>query len=94
MPDVPIKRIIRFLDLDGFPAMKLGLRHRLYAGFGSLMLMGAVLGGFSYHGLGRVVDQYDNRGRIEENTRTLFTVNGLADRFMAEALDFRADPKP
>ncbi|WP_342150047.1 HAMP domain-containing methyl-accepting chemotaxis protein [Methylorubrum sp. SB2] len=74
--------------------MKLGLRHRLYAGFGSLMLMGAALGAFSYHGLGRVVEQYDNRGRIEENTRKLFTVNGLAERFMAEALDFRADPKP
>ncbi len=58
------------------------------------MLMGAVLGGFSYHGLGRVVDQYETRGRIEENTRKLFTVNGLADRFIGEALDFRADPKP
>ena len=76
------------------PDMKLGLRHRLYAGFGSLMLMGAALGAFSYHGLGRVVEQYDNRGRIEENTRKLFTVNGLAERFMAEALDFRADPRP
>ena len=74
--------------------MKIGIRPRLYAGFGSLMLISAGLGGFGLYQLGDIIGQYDARGRIEVNTRNLFTINGLADRLVAQAFDYRAASSP
>ncbi|UMY16392.1 methyl-accepting chemotaxis protein [Methylobacterium organophilum] len=74
--------------------MNLGIRSRLYAGFGSLMVIAVGLGGFAQYQLGSVVSQYDERSRLEGVARSIFTVNSLTARLIAQTEDYRSSPKP
>ena len=74
--------------------MKIGIRSRLYSGFGALMLLSVGIGAVAQYQFSNIVSQYDTRGRIEANTRKLFTINGLTDRFVAQSIEYKANPKP
>ncbi|KQP96755.1 HAMP domain-containing methyl-accepting chemotaxis protein [Methylobacterium sp. Leaf117] len=74
--------------------MKFGIRTRLYAGFGTLMVIIAALGIASRHQLAELTDQYARRNRVETNTRNIYTVTGLTDRFIAQSLEYKATAKP
>ncbi|MCK2052898.1 methyl-accepting chemotaxis protein [Methylobacterium sp. 37f] len=74
--------------------MKFGIRTRLYAGFGTLMVIIGVLGIASNHQLAQLTDQYGRRNRVEANTRNIYTVTGLTDRFIAQTLEYKATAKP
>ena len=74
--------------------MKFGIRSRLYAGFGSLILITGGLGFTAQYQLGSVTADYGRLARLEEGARNVFTVNGLGERLSGQALDFQASPKP
>ncbi len=74
--------------------MNFGIRARLYAGFGILMLLTAVIGGAAQYQFRDVLGQFDQRNRIQIITRHIVTISGLADRFTAQALEYRISAKP
>ncbi|MCJ2043240.1 methyl-accepting chemotaxis protein [Methylobacterium sp. J-078] len=74
--------------------MKFGIRSRLYAGFGSLMLITGGLGLFAQYQLSSVVDDYTRRAVLDEGARNVFSVNGLGERLSGLALDFQATQAP
>ncbi|AWN38233.1 HAMP domain-containing methyl-accepting chemotaxis protein [Methylobacterium radiodurans] len=74
--------------------MKTGIRSRLYAGFGSLMVIAVGVGGFSYYETQNISQLYEKRGYLESLARDIFTVNGLATKLNAQAEEYRATPQP
>ncbi|WP_082559125.1 methyl-accepting chemotaxis protein [Methylobacterium sp. Leaf94] len=74
--------------------MKFGIRTRLYAGFGTLMLLIAGLGIASHYQFAELSGQYENRNRIETNTRDIYTITGLTDRLIAQSFAYSATAKP
>ncbi|KTS04916.1 chemotaxis protein [Methylobacterium radiotolerans] len=74
--------------------MQFGIRSRLYAGFSGLMVVVAALGGVAHYQLGRVTDQYEERGRYEAIARNVYTVNILAAQLKGDAENYRLAPKP
>ncbi|GJD29121.1 hypothetical protein PMNALOAF_0353 [Methylobacterium adhaesivum] len=73
--------------------MQFGIRSRLYAGFGSLMVVAAALGGISYHQLSDVAAQYETRGRYESIARMVYMENALAAQLTGDAEQYRLVPK-
>ena len=74
--------------------MKLGIRARLYAGFGSLIVITGGIGVTSQYQLGSVTSDYARLARLEEGARNVFSVNGLGERLFGQALDYQANQKP
>ncbi|MCJ2137511.1 methyl-accepting chemotaxis protein [Methylobacterium sp. J-026] len=74
--------------------MKIGIRLRLYAGFGLLVLIAAGISGYSLYQQAVINEQYALRGRLELIARTIFTVNSLAARLAGEAEQYRLAPTP
>ncbi|MGU3361594.1 methyl-accepting chemotaxis protein [Methylobacterium sp. M6A4_1b] len=74
--------------------MKLGIRARLYAGFGSLIVIAGGIGLTSQYQLGSVSEDYARLTRLEEGARNVFSVNGLGERLSGQALEFQANQKP
>ena len=70
--------------------MKIGIRSRLYGGFAALIILAGGMGAFSLTQIGSLEETFDFRGRVERNTREMFTINGLSDRFLAQSYAFRA----
>jgi len=74
--------------------MKFGIRTRLYACFGTLMLLTAGIGGAAQYQFEDLLGRFEQRNRIELNTRNIITVVGLTDRFAAQALEYKSSAKP
>ncbi len=74
--------------------MKIGIRQRLYVGFGLLVLIAACISGYSLYQQGSINDRYVQRGQLERIARTIFTVNSLAARLTGEAEQYRLAPTP
>ena len=74
--------------------MKIGIRLRLYAGFGLLVLIAGGIGGYSLYQQNLINEQYALRGRLELIARTIFTVNSLAARLAGQAQQYRLTPTP
>ncbi|KQP42367.1 chemotaxis protein [Methylobacterium sp. Leaf104] len=74
--------------------MKLGIRARLYAGFGSLIVIAGGIGLTSQYQLGSVTEDYARLTRLEEGARNVFSANGLGERLSVQALEFQANQKP
>ncbi|WP_244478286.1 methyl-accepting chemotaxis protein [Methylobacterium sp. Leaf113] len=72
----------------------LGIRSRLYAGFGSLMIITGGLGLTAQYQLASVVDDYGLSARLEEGARNVFSVNGQGERLSGLAMEFQANPSP
>ncbi|ACL56526.1 hypothetical protein [Methylobacterium nodulans] len=60
--------------------MRIGIRSRLYAGFGSLVLITAGLGGFSLYQQSSIVGQFEQRARYDQRARTVFDAEAQATR--------------
>lgn len=69
--------------------MRFDIRTRRYAGFSSLVLIAAGIGRFSHFKLSDIMSQADTRSRVEASTRSLFTIDGLADRFVAQDIAYK-----
>ncbi|MHC2103444.1 methyl-accepting chemotaxis protein [Methylobacterium sp. CM6246] len=74
--------------------MKLGIRHRLYAGFAMLVLIAAGIGGFSLYQQSVLNEHYALRSRFEWGTRSVLTISTLATSLTAAAETFRLNPDP
>jgi methyl-accepting chemotaxis protein len=74
--------------------MKFGIRTRLYAGFGSLIVITAGIGATAQYQLASVAADYARLARLEEGARNVFSVNGLGERLFGQALDYQANQKP
>ncbi|WP_132255919.1 methyl-accepting chemotaxis protein [Methylobacterium segetis] len=73
--------------------MKIGIRTRLYGGFGVLIALGAALGGITYSQTSSLIGQHKELVRIESNARDLLSINRSADRLNGLALEFRTAQK-
>ncbi|AWN44236.1 methyl-accepting chemotaxis protein [Methylobacterium durans] len=73
--------------------MKIGIRSRLYSGFGALIALGASLGGITYYQTGNLIGQHKELVRIESNARDLLAINRSADRLSGLADEFRTSQK-
>ncbi|WP_457106749.1 HAMP domain-containing methyl-accepting chemotaxis protein [Methylobacterium sp. P5_C11] len=74
--------------------MGVGIRLRLYAGFGLLVLISGCIGGYSLYQQKIINEQYAQRGRLELIARTIFTANSLAPRLAGQAEQYRLAPTP
>ena len=74
--------------------MNIGIRLRIYAGFGLLVLVSAGISEYSHYQQAVINEQYTLRGRLERIARTTFTVNSLAGRLAGEAEQYRLAPTP
>ncbi|MGE8131905.1 HAMP domain-containing methyl-accepting chemotaxis protein [Methylobacterium sp. NPDC080182] len=74
--------------------MPFSIRSRLYAGFGSLIVVAAAIGGFSYYQLNTVSNQYEVRGRYETVARSVYSVNILAAQLTGDAEKYHLAPEP
>jgi methyl-accepting chemotaxis protein len=74
--------------------MKYGIRTRLYAGFGSLILITGGIGLTAQYQLGSIVAEYARVARLEEGARNVFSMNGLAERLSGQALDLQGNQTP
>ncbi len=74
--------------------MKSGIRSRLYGGFAALVVLAGCMGGFSYRQLTILNETHRVQTQIEQASRELYTVNGLADRFVAQSAEYRANLAP
>ncbi|MGU3407936.1 methyl-accepting chemotaxis protein [Methylobacterium brachiatum] len=74
--------------------MKFGISFRIYAGFITMMLLGGVVGVYSFYQQGVVNDQYTLRGRLDMIARQVFTLNSLAVKLAGEVEQNQVTPKP
>ncbi|KQT76486.1 chemotaxis protein [Methylobacterium sp. Leaf465] len=74
--------------------MTYGIRARLYAGFGSLILITGGIGLTAQYQLGSIVAEYARVARLEEGARNVYAMNGLAERLSGQALDLQASQTP
>lgn len=74
--------------------MTYGIRARLYAGFGSLILITGGIGLSAQYQLGSIVAEYARVARLEEGARNVFSLNGLAERLSGQALELQASQTP
>ncbi|CAO4177687.1 Methyl-accepting chemotaxis protein [Methylorubrum populi] len=74
--------------------MKIGIRSRLYGGFAALVLLSCGMGAFSYAQLQSLDQTIAARGQFETAARNLYTVNGLADRLIGQANQYRMSLDP
>ncbi|KQU27489.1 chemotaxis protein [Methylobacterium sp. Leaf94] len=74
--------------------MTYGIRARLYAGFGSLILITGGIGLTAQYQLGSIVAEYARVARLEEGARNVFAMNGLAERLSGQALDLQSSQTP
>ena len=72
--------------------MKLGIRHRLYAGFALLVLIAAGIGAYSLYQQSYIIDQYESRARFDTGVRSILTINSLAARLTGTAEIYRLAP--
>ena len=66
-----------------------GIRSRLYAGFGSLVIVSALLGGSAYYQLGVNVEHFNTLSVFQEGARNVARINGLSDAIKAQLADYR-----
>ena len=73
-------------------SVKLGIRHRLYAGFALLVLIAAGIGAYSLYQQSYIIDQYESRARFDTGVRSILTINSLAARLTGTAEIYRLAP--
>ena len=78
----------------GIFAMNFSISFRIYAGFILLMLLGGIVGIYSFYQQGVVNDQYALRGRLDTIARQVFTLNSLAAKLAGEVEQNQVTPKP
>ena len=69
--------------------MKISIRTRLYGGFSALVALSCGMGLFSYTQLNNLDEMFEARAQFESAARTLYTINGLSDRLIAQAAQYR-----
>ncbi|MGX5774200.1 methyl-accepting chemotaxis protein [Methylorubrum zatmanii] len=74
--------------------MKLGIRSRLYGGFAALVLLSCGMGAFSYRNLTSLDQTFQVQEQLETATRNLYTINGLTDRLIGQAAQYRLTLDP
>ncbi|ACA15196.1 methyl-accepting chemotaxis sensory transducer [Methylobacterium sp. 4-46] len=74
--------------------MRLGIRWRLYAGFGFLVLLTAALGVFSARQQRLTIDSYETREGLEARTRRASNATALAARLTEQSEVYRATWSP
>ncbi|QRE75408.1 methyl-accepting chemotaxis protein [Methylobacterium aquaticum] len=70
------------------------IRTRLYAGFGSLVLISAAIGGFSISQQSQIRDQYEHRARLESVARKVLAVQGASTALTGESEQYKLAPDP
>ncbi len=70
------------------------IRTRLYAGFGSLVLIAAAIGGFSISQQSQIRDQYEHRARLESVARKVLAVQGASTALTGESEQYKLAPDP
>ncbi|WP_082316938.1 methyl-accepting chemotaxis protein [Methylobacterium sp. ARG-1] len=83
---------MRACPLESPPPVKLGIRHRLYAGFAMLVLIAGGIGAYSLYQQSFITDQYEMRARFEVGVRSILTINSLAARLTGAAEHYRLAP--
>lgn len=78
----------------GIFAMNFSISFRIYAGFILIMLLGGIVGIYSFYQQGVVNDQYALRGRLDTIARQVFTLNSLAAKLAGEVEQNQVTPKP
>ncbi|APX84767.1 chemotaxis protein [Methylorubrum extorquens] len=74
--------------------MKTGIRTRLYGGFSALVALSCGMGAFSYTQLDSLDEMFRARAQLESAARTLYTINGLSDRLIGQAAQYRLTQAP
>ena len=83
---------MRACSLESRPPVKLGIRHRLYAGFAMLVLIAGGIGAYSLYQQSFITDQYEMRARFDVGVRSILTINSLAARLTGAAEHYRLAP--
>ncbi|MCP1557471.1 UNVERIFIED_ORG: methyl-accepting chemotaxis protein [Methylobacterium sp. SuP10 SLI 274] len=74
--------------------METGIRTRLYGGFSALVALSCGMGAFSYTQLDSLDEMFRARAQLESAARTLYTINGLSDRLIGQAAQYRLTQAP
>jgi methyl-accepting chemotaxis protein len=74
--------------------MKTGIRTRLYGGFSLLVTLSCGMGIFAYTQLNSIDEMFQTRAQLESAARNLYTINGLSDRLVGQAAQFRLTQEP
>ncbi|OAH38289.1 MAG: methyl-accepting chemotaxis protein [Methylorubrum populi] len=74
--------------------MKTGIRTRLYGGFSALVVLSCGMGVFSYTQISHLDEMFQARSQFESAARTLYTINGLTDRLVGQAAEYRLTQEP
>ncbi|MRI52546.1 HAMP domain-containing protein [Methylobacterium sp. DB1607] len=74
--------------------MKSSIRARLYGGFSFLVLISCGTGVFAYTQLQSLDQMFQTRAQLESATRNLYTINGLSDRLIGQAAQYRLTQEP
>ncbi|MGY2052914.1 methyl-accepting chemotaxis protein [Methylobacterium sp. JK268] len=74
--------------------MTIGIRARLYVGFGLLVLLAGGIGGFSMQRQAAILAQYEARQSLETRARKVFDANAIAARLAGQAEAYRLMPSP
>ena len=74
--------------------MKASIRARLYGGFSLLVAISCGMGTFAYTQLQSLDDMFRARAQLETAARNLYTINGLSDRLVGQAAQYRLTQEP